>query len=321
MGYIPKPLCELAKGHLENEDIAAFFPLDLSGDVVVLRACIDASTRDSGLFTVAGVAYGYDRAVKANSEWKSALGNRQFHMTDLNAREGDFKGISDDEVDEIMRATVGIVRKYASYSVAVSCDLDQVAEFLPVTSSPDPDSREILAAFRSAYGVMCHVCMHYLGGRANQYGKAGRQIMYTLEMGDSGQKGLRRYIEFFENKPEWDKNTYLNDYSLHSMQVTRKSEIPGALHATDLIAWEWSKHIERHKAGKPIRASLSAMVGANNAPTPDKHGLTLSDGNKFFFRYYNPDRLQGTVKFFQAMLDATTDKELKEAFVRWEATR
>ena len=86
-----------------EDDIASLFPLDLSGQILVLRACIDASGRESGVYSLASVAFGYDNAVKANREWKALLGTRTFHMKDLNSRSEEFLGIADDEVEECLK--------------------------------------------------------------------------------------------------------------------------------------------------------------------------------------------------------------------------
>src|SRR4029079_7456776 len=118
-------------GRIACESVASLFALDLSGEGVALRACIDAGEQE-GVFAVAAVAFGYDRAVKANREWERLLKGRTFHMTDLHARKEDFKGIGDDEVHEIMIGTVGIIKKYASFAVAISCDEALIADSLPV---------------------------------------------------------------------------------------------------------------------------------------------------------------------------------------------
>src|SRR5258705_13481371 len=100
-----------------HEPVASLFPLNLSGELVALRACIDAGTQE-GVFCVAAIAFGYDRAVKANREWERLLKGRTFHMTDFHARKGQFYGIQDDEFREIMVGTVRIIRQYASFGVA-----------------------------------------------------------------------------------------------------------------------------------------------------------------------------------------------------------
>lgn len=105
-----------------DDDIASLFPLDLSGHAVALRASIDASGRRSGVFAVAAVAYVFDRAVKANREWERLMDGRRFHMTDLIARQEDFVGMTPDQAERLVAALTSIVRKYASYVVAVSCD-------------------------------------------------------------------------------------------------------------------------------------------------------------------------------------------------------
>src|SRR5688500_402918 len=98
----------------EDEAIASLFPLNLSGEVVALRACIDAGTQ-GGVFAVAAVAFGYDRAVKACGKWNRLMKGRTFHMTDFNSRKGEFEGIEDAEVLEIMVGAVGLIRDYSSY--------------------------------------------------------------------------------------------------------------------------------------------------------------------------------------------------------------
>src|SRR5688500_4824697 len=110
-----------------HEPLASLFPLDLAGNVVALRACIDAGAQQ-GVFCVAAVAFGYDRARKANNKWSRLMKGRTFHMTDLNARQGEFEGIQNHEVHEIMVGAVEIVREYASFMVAVSCDANLVSE-------------------------------------------------------------------------------------------------------------------------------------------------------------------------------------------------
>lgn len=293
---------------LEDEAIASLFPLDLSGDVVALRACIDAGAQGP-VFCVAAVAFGYDRAVKANREWEKLLKGRTFHMTDLNSRHGDFEGIERDEVNAIMRGTVEIIREYASFIVAVSCDADLVADSLPVTASRHPDMEHLLAAFKSTYGLMCHLAMTAVGTRANPDNtRKGQNISYVFERGDDGQRGLRKYLEFLGDEPYHD--LFLNGYSHNRSTVADKDDIEGVFHASDLIAWEWARHVGRHNDGDPMRKSLAEIVG-NLPAVMDEHGLTVSDGNRIFLRHFVPKSIGMLAGYFRDMLAATTLEEME----------
>ncbi len=310
--------CRLLVGCDIDEDIASLFPLNLSGCLVALRACIDHSTKLSGVFSIAGVTFGYDRAVKAHRKWERILDGRTFHMTDLNAREGDFKGISDSEKHQIMVGTIDIIRQYASHVVAVSCDAELVADHLPTIARGNQDNQQMLAAFRSPYGYMCHLTMTALGGKANRSGRQSRrQISYIFERGDEGQKGLMRYLEFLQEGPE-DRGIFLDSYSLASETVTPKDKMEGIFHAADLVAWEWGKHVERQRKNLPERKSMAALFGGNTALVESKHGQTLSNAEKCYFRHFRPEKLQHTLRFFRSALVAQSRDEVWAEFRAWE---
>lgn len=299
--------------HAWDESIASLFPLDLSGQIVTLRACIDAGTQD-GTFCVAGVAFGHDRAVKANREWQRLLKGRTFHMTDLHSRQGDFKGATDDEVHEIIVGTVGIIRRHASYVTAVSCDANLVAEHLPTVASRGADMAHLLAAFRSAYGLMCHFAMLGLGIRATDNGKKpGRHISYVIEQGDEGQRGVRKYLEFLGDEPH--HKIFLDGYSLNRFTIATKDEIEGVFHASDLVAWEWARHVGRQQRGEPMRKSLSELVQVQ--PVADEDGVTLSDRHRFFCVHFSPQILAPRLAFFRENLTATTMEQAEDVFRRY----
>lgn len=294
------------------EPIASLFPLDLSGEIVALRACIDAGTQE-GVFCLAAIAFGYHRAVKANREWEQLLKGRTFHMTDLNAREKDFKGIKKDEVDAIMVGTVAIIRKYASFAVALSCDAELIADSLPVVAENQPDMQRMLAALRSTYGCMCHFAMTAIGTRANN-NQPGRQISYVLERGDKGQRGVERYLDFLGSEPY--HGVILDSYSLNRSTVADKEEIEGIFHASDLLAWEWARHVGRYKNDKPMRRSLAELAGNAHAVS-DELGISLMDGRRFFCGHLSPERLQAFLAFYRETLAATTREEVDAAVNRY----
>lgn len=295
-----------------DEQLASLFPLDLSGDVVALRACVDAGEQD-GVFCVAAVAFGYDRAVKANRQWERLMKGRTFHMTDLHARKNEFEGIDDDEVDAIMRGTVGIIRDCASYAVAVSCDAALVADMLPVAAQKHPDMQNLLSGFRSTYGFMCHFAMYALGLRANE-GRPGRHISYLFEQGDEGQRGLRKYLEFLGEEPH--HRLFLNGYSFNRATVASKDEIEGVFHASDLVAWEWARHVNRHRSGKPIRRSLAEIAG-HSTTLENENGIYLFRDPKVYFRHFKTERIGALAEYFRVSLEATTHEEVDAAFATY----
>ena len=195
----------------------------------MLRCGIDASIRDRRNLTVSTVAYGMSGAKKANRAWTAAMNGRTFHMNDLNARKGAFKGVKDDDVDRIMRATIGAICQHAQLVVAVSCDLNSVEGHLPTTSARDETSRNLLSSHRSAYGLMTHLCMAAIGKGA----KGKRDVSYVFEAGDQGQRGVLSYLEWIEQSGTAEQLRDL--YSFAWKSVGTKDEIPGIFHSSELV--------------------------------------------------------------------------------------
>jgi len=280
---------------------------------MALRACVDAGEQ-AGTFCVAVIAFGFDKAKRANREWEEALNGRTFHMTDLHNRQGDFKGINDVEVDAIMKSVVQIIRKYAQYAVAISCDTKVIAPYLPRAASRGPDMDHMLAALKSTYGLMCHLAMYAIGRRANE-NKNRRQISYIFELGDNGQRGFKCYLDYLGNEKHHD--LLLDGYSIDRSMVTDKEKLEGVFHSADLIAWEWARHVNRSKAGRPMRKSLSALTGKNIAES-DKYGMTLEVGRQFFLRHFSPDYFVPATVCFSEMLLAESMEQFEEAVERYK---
>jgi hypothetical protein len=299
-----------------DETVASVFPLQLDGFVVALRACIDAGTQGD-IFCVAAVAYGYDRAVKASRDVERLMMGRTFHMTDVHNRKEEFEGISDAEAHNITVGMVDAVRENASYVVAVACDAALVADMLPNAAAKHPDFESLLAAFRSTYGFMCHLAMTALGTRASALGKSkARQISYVFEQGDDGQKGLRRYLEYLSDDPH--HRLLLDSYSYGRSTVTPKEGLEAVFHSADFVAWEWARHVNRHKSGSSMRRSLSALTGQTEV-IPNGSGITLRDDNRFFLKYLSVEQLAAPAAFFRESLVSTRDEEVLEAFSRYRA--
>jgi hypothetical protein len=300
--------------------ISALFPLDLSGEVVALRASIDASRLGTGVFALGGVAFGYDRAVKANNEWNRLMDGRTFHMTDLNARQEDFKGISDTEKHKIMVGIVSIWKNHASSIVAVSCNDSLISEAFPSITSGDRNSEEMRNAFRSPYGVMCHLCLSTFGGiQEERAPQKGRHISYIFGAGDNGQPGLMRFINFIMDLPVAQSITQL--YSISRSTVATKGQMDGIFHAADFVAWEWSRHVERHFRGDVMRKSVSELTG-ETAATPGYFGLTLGSKRKLCrMHHFDSRHVDRFVRLLREIIEAKTAEEVDSAEAQWAATR
>ena len=303
---------EESSPRVEFDDvIASLFPLDLSGQIVMLRASIDASGRKSGVYSLAAVAFGYDRAVKANRQWQELLNGRTFHMKDLNARANEFAGITDKEKDRIMRGTIGIIRENASFFATASCDRDLLAKFLPTVSNKNPDHRKLLEAHRSIYGVMCHIGIFSMAKLAGVTSGGRPQISYIFEAGDDGQRGLISFLNFLENTP--GRESILAGYGIRSKTVAQKGEMEGVFHSADLLAWEWAKHIDRSRAGQPMRASLRALIGPDAEFNMDVNSPAIRDRKKFNLAHFADDKMTTVLKSFRASLVASTPEEYERA--------
>jgi hypothetical protein len=301
-----------------DESIASLFPLDLSGKIVALRVCMDASNA-SGVFTVAGIAFGYEQAVRANEKWKRLMKGRTFHMTDLNARKDAFCGIDNDEKSEIVKGIVKILKQHASFMVAISCDVSQISEPFPSNASSDRNSEEMRNAFRSAYGVMCHLCMSGLGGiLEDKRSSPGKSLAYVLESGDAGQRGLTRFIEYILDQPSAHQLTKL--YGMSRYTVSSKEEMEGIFHAADFLAWEWSRHVQRHQSGQPMRKSLSELTGTTKADS-DYFGVTLSRKGKYMLRNLDNRHMERFVRYTRGVIEAVSQDEVDAAAREWEKTR
>lgn len=306
-----------------NYEIASLFPLDLSGEVVALRAGIDAGRSGSGVYAVAGVAFDYRRAKKANKQWQRLLDGRTFHMTDLNARKGDFEGIDDRDKSHIMHGIVKIIRNNASYITCTSYDDILIAEKFPKDSnSVKAADKPLYKAFKTKYGPMIHMCMWALGDFANGGTNSGNHISYVLEAGDEGQGGFIEYIQNLLNNTR-SQPVYkyvLEQYSLSRLTSTPKEEMEGIFHAADFVAWEWARYVEHQRQNLPMRKSLQALT--DKAPAlADYYGLTLGDKGRIFCRHYAERHANRLVRFLRETAEAKSEADLHAANAHWAETR
>lgn len=223
------------------------------GHAVMLRAFIDASTRESDIFCVAGIAFGADRARKAERAWRSLMGERIAHLTDMHARRGAFADFTQEQGGETLKQQVAIINRFASFGVAFSCDLAEMNKLLPSHAAED-ESELILDGFRRAYSTLSHLTMHTLGRMAVRAEGAG--IAYIFESGDEYQSESSRFIDHATQKGSPLREVY--QYRSHGYVDKPDARL---LETGDVLAWEWAKHIERGRAGIGMRRSLEAMLG------------------------------------------------------------
>ena len=133
------------------------------GAVALLAAYFDASRMDSGVFCVAGFAFGRDRAKKAERAWRALWGNTICHMADLHTRKKGsvFADWTSEQAGRRLKDCVRIINAHASYAVCVSCDLPEIERLAPMSAAKG--SEIYLDAFRRAYATCCHLAMASLG--------------------------------------------------------------------------------------------------------------------------------------------------------------
>jgi hypothetical protein len=167
--------------------LGALLPDD-EGNVVVLRAYIDASlrehvhpvNRDKGdLLTVAGYLFeSRQRARGFSQRWKHTFGTQSFSWADLVARSKPFRHLEDNrtEHDRLMAAGISIVREFVVAGTVASCWKQDVERHGPTW----------IKGFGHAYSIAGHMAMAGLGAWAkrNHYSRSG--IAYLIEAGDEG---------------------------------------------------------------------------------------------------------------------------------------
>jgi hypothetical protein len=239
-----------AKTTAFDEVLDAAMPWE-DGMVVMLRAYFDASRRTSGVSCVAGVAFGIDRAKKAERQWRSIFGDAGCHMTELHARKGHFAGISDGEADALCRAAIRTINEHASLISVVSCDVDEVDRLSP--KSATADSELLLDSARSAYNCGLHWTMGAMGSLLNHQ---DQRVQYWFERGDNFQGAARRLMAAL-NDPKVESLRRFYCYGSYAFVANADAML---FDAADVVAWEWGKHIERLRQGKAARPSLAALM-------------------------------------------------------------
>jgi hypothetical protein len=219
------------------------------GRAILLTAYLDASARpDSGVLSVAAVAFGADRAKKATRRWVNLWGDKRCHMTELHTRPMESYGLTSEQAGDRLKACVPIINDTASFISMVSVDVAELQRLMPRGLSKN--SEVLWGAYCNPYGFCCHLAMGALARLTT--GDGG--IAYFIEKGDEGQSEWNAFQRWFVSHPG------VTIYKHRSVTVMSKADCR-LFEVCDIAAWEWAKHIERNGEGKRMRPSLRALLG------------------------------------------------------------
>jgi hypothetical protein len=276
--------------------------------IVMLRAYSDASHLPSGVFCVAAVGFGIERAKLAEKEWADLYGHRHGHMTDLHNGKKEFAGLEDDERHRIFRESVSIINRHASYIVAVACDMHEAVNFLPKTAAAD-DAAWLLNAYKGVYPL----CMHWaLSNFGDLIGKQRNGVSYWFESGDEYWGSANQFLSKM-GSPE--ASPLRDSYQLASHAFLPASEAR-LFEAADLVAWEWATHVSRLRAGKPQRKSLSPLM--DNHPCV-VNGVPFCSTKNRYASFYTGWPVKKYMEGITQILSATSVDDMREVVARpWE---
>lgn len=286
-------------------EIETLFPPCGTGYVVALRAYLDASIRESGVISVAGFAFGLKNAKKANNAWHKLFGNKICHMTDLHHNHGDFAGLSKEVTHDLCHKAFDILRKYSSYSVATSFNINEVEEHLPKQSSEILTCQKTMRGYENPYSICCHFTMHKLGRMvaANKNSK----ISYVFESGDHGQNALREYGSYVMND-----NSRLSDiYRSDQITFADKKGRQLLLQSADILAWESALNIDRRKNGIGMRPSLRSLFGEKIYEEQHRFGFAYTNRKKnVWVHHLEGENLKSMMQFYQKLFRTENSHDL-----------
>jgi len=235
------------------------------GVLAVLHAYFDASSRQTGIFTVAGLAFAKEQVAKFDKEWWALFGKYGgCHMKDLTHGTGGFRGIGTPEAGELLKSAVKIINGRISFGVSVSCNTQELNSLLPTW----------IQGFEHAYPVCCHLAMLFLGTHIGDNFR-GEEIAYFFETGDDYSASAHKFMQRITQMPVLkDKCLY------HSHSFIEKKDAL-SLQAADIWAWEWAKYWDEtaFTHSRKMRKSLVALIAKNGALDSKRHKITYLKGD------------------------------------------
>lgn len=233
-------------------DLSRAVLADQNGHVAVIRAFLDESGTHDGspVVTVAGYFARHMTWKIFTRDWRRALkpdGINIYHATDAQALEGEFKGWTEDERDDLVKKLLPIIARQQMVGVAMSIVMRDYAEATKnrkwphkIIGSPYATCfqwliREILS---SAQRVNTDEPIAIFHEQNNYKGEAERAYEYV--------------------KLRHDKNNNLAGFAFS----TKDKYVP--LQAADILAFEAGKAASN--SGQKMRRPLTAMSRPHNRP-------------------------------------------------------
>ena len=223
--------------------------------VVMLQAYFDESgTHDGALVTcVAGYVFESEQCWCFDREWSGVLkhfGLSSFHMSDCAHGKGIFSDMPKHDRVEVAKRLIGIIKRRARIGVMCSVADSELRQYQDADQHGDG----------RGYVLCLQWCLAGIAAWANSH-SVSRRISYFFE---SGHKQQRRANEWMNILAQNDSLANGSRYLSHTF-IGKNDAL--AIHAGDLLAWEWHREWVNFNSTprRQRRASLTNLLGN---PTP-----------------------------------------------------
>ncbi len=226
---------------------------EISAIMAFVKAYFDESDRSNAggcdIFAVAGVVFTRKAVDRFIYKWRKMLGPVNcFHMADLAARQGEFKGLSEVEAGTLLKEAVAILNRYRLAVVACSC---RVSDFEAL-------KRVRFRGFDSPYAICAESCMIQLGSWLNSQ-KNSPEVAYFFEAGHRHASDAQWLLARISEHEVIERAYRYRSYKF----LKKEDAVP--LQTADLVAWEYAKFQDEtaHRSERKARASYVALEGAD----------------------------------------------------------
>lgn len=197
--------------------------------VVVMVSYYDASEIGDHL-AIGGLLFRKKNIRPFEKGWRAMLrkhGLTHFHMTDCNARQGEYRHMEDNERDACARTAIGLILEYATKGVIFSVRKSDFAAIIgPNGFMPNPF---ILGAWYALFDTRYYADTNDPEAR----------ISYVFESGDEHQRDAENLLTGLSEEPDRAAGFYYNGHAFQS----KRSSLP--TQAADILAWHGAKHADR----------------------------------------------------------------------------